>query len=245
MANSAYLKPDEEKHIYHIEALVVDFPSVTTCLDLLDKSGPLMGWAVKTMFLYLVEHQEELKTGDPMEVFYKAKSRYKEVGKEAMDTGSEVHNLIEVYLKGQPHAGLINERTEKPFGAFLEWQKQYKFKLYKAEHIIWSELNKYAGTLDLSCYLDGKLYIVDLKASKAIYDTYLMQVAAYKKAFEEQEGLAVSGIGILRLDKETGIPEFKEYTLAECELAFEKFMCLCRLWHLINGNKKKNNGKTN
>jgi hypothetical protein len=38
------------------------------------------------------------------------------------------------------------------------------------------------------------------------------------------------GIGILRLDKETGIPEFKPYTIQEAEKAFRKFKHLLDYW---------------
>lgn len=238
----AYLKPDEEQHIYHIPEINKDLPSVTTCISLFDKSGALMGWSVKMMGEYLLT---QIRKNIPIteDVVLIAKKEYRNISQEAMDIGSEVHNLLEVYLKEQPYQSLLNERTQKPFDAFLLWEREHNFKCIKSEHIVWSELNGYAGTLDAVGFVDGKKCVLDFKSSSAIWDTHLWQISAYKEAYEYISGESVEGLGILRLDKKTGMPEWKSYTLAEGKDAFEKFMCLCRLWHLLDKDKKKKERK--
>ena len=228
---------DKEERTYFVDALDMELPSVTTIIGQLDKSGPLMGWAVKVMGEYLQAHPEELKD-NPADTYKKAKGWYKELSRQAMDLGSEIHNLLEVHLKGQKVEGLLeaNPLLNKPFEEFLAWKGTRKFELVESEHIVWSHL-KYAGTLDCVAKLDGKLYLADFKSSKAIYDDYLMQVAAYMKAYEERinDGHVidrkVEGVGILRLPKtEKDTFEWKEYTLTEVEDAFESFMCLVSYW---------------
>ena len=236
MANNHY-KDNKDQRLYHIEGLNKDLPSVTTILGLLDKSGPLLGWGVKVTIEYLQQHPEELRE-NPTETFKKAKLYYRELKEKATELGSEVHNLLEVFLKGQNITGLLvaNPKLKPAFEAFLLWQKKYKFELVEAEHIIWSDLG-YAGTLDCVARLDGKLYVIDFKSSKAIYDEYELQVAAYAAAYEERSEKEVEGIGILRLGKENGLPEWREIPLVNRHDLMDMFMALCHYWHIRQRRK--------
>jgi len=60
-----------------------------------------------------------------------------------------------------------------------------------------------------------KLWVIDFKTAKSIYDEYLLQIAAYYNTwneFEHGEHPKADAAGILRLDKETGMPEFTDCT---------------------------------
>lgn len=244
MATEHY-KDDKDQRLYHIEGLNAEYPSCTTILGILDKSGPLMGWATKTMAEYLMTLADSkghivITKDEAMDVFKKAKGWYKELSQKAKDFGSALHNLIEVYLKKQPVDGLLEElpSLKKPFADFKKWEKENNLKVLENEHIIWSEKYRYAGTLDLVATLNGgkKLYIVDLKSSKAIYPEYLMQIAAYRAAYEERSGKKIDGVGILRLPKvENDTIEWREYTLAEADKAFKAFLHLVDYWWETNG----------
>ncbi len=48
-----------------------------------------------------------------------------------------------------------------------------------------SELMGYAGTLDRIINLNGKRILVDIKTSNAIYDSYWLQLAAYRRLLVE------------------------------------------------------------
>jgi len=233
-------KADKEERIYKIEG-VGEFPSVTTVIAQLDKSGPLMGWSAKIVIEYLQAHQHDL-ANEPTETFKLAKQYYKQLQEEAKDFGSELHNCLEVYLKTNKVNGLLeaNPRLKTPLAEFIKWQMANEFKLVEAEHIVWSEQYQFAGTLDCVSELKGKLYLVDFKSSKAIYDDYLMQIAAYMKAYEERTSKEIQGLGILRLPKnELDGYEWREWTLDEAKDAFDEFMCLVSFWHERNRNKKK------
>ena len=223
---------------YFIESINKDLPSVTTILGQLDKSGPLMGWAVKITVGYIASKLDEIRAGtlelteNNASMFLKeAKKQHKELKEKSAELGSEVHNLIEVYLKNQNIAGLLsgNPKLVIPFEAFKNWQSTYKFKLVNSEHIVWS-IDGFAGTLDCVAELNGKLYLVDFKTSNAIYDEYIMQVAAYAHAYEERTGLKFAGWGILRLGKEDGLSEWREISKAEIDHAYKMFVCLKDFW---------------
>jgi hypothetical protein len=225
-------KADKEERLYLIPDLGgVEYPSVTTIIGQLDKSGPLMGWAVKMTLEYLQTHPDELRR-EPTETFKLAKQYYRVKQEEALDFGSSLHALIEDYLKNNPIDNWFEICPElKPaFLEFHKWQKEYEFELKETEHTVWSDY-KYAGTLDCVARLKGKLYVVDFKSSKAIYDDYLMQIAAYKNAYEERTGVMIEGLGILRLPKvKDDTFEWKEYTLEQSDNSFDEFMCLVSYW---------------
>lgn len=231
-------------------------PSVTTCLTLKDKSGALMGWATKMMAEYLMTLSNKdgdivIKKDEAKEIFKKAKSWHKEVKEKAGELGSAVHNLLEVYLKGQNINGLLeaDNRLIKPFEAFKDWQSKYKFELIASERQVCSDL-RFAGTLDCIAKLNGVIYLIDFKSSNAIYDEYFWQVAAYKQCAEQgkyfdgehwiDSNYKIERVGILRLGKEDGLPEFRDNrTFEQITDDFDAFMCLCSLWWIINRNKKE------
>ena len=236
----------KKSRMYDIEG-VGSFPSVTEVLSLKDKSGPLMGWAVKMAIECaknsLLEVVKEGKTLDAVSIdliLTDAKASYRKKSQEAMDTGSKVHNAIEVYTRhADKKTGLklvqaLTEypQIEKPFNAFLEWEKERKFELVKSEHKIWSLTHKYAGTLDCIAKLNGVMTLVDFKSSTGIREDYVQQIAAYRVAHEEIGGEKIENTGCLRLDKITGLPEWVEYSLKDNDEAFEKFLCLLKLWWL-------------
>lgn len=239
-------KADTEERIYKIEG-VGEFPSVTTIIGQLDKSGPLMGWAVKMVIEYLQQHKDDLAK-DPTETFKQAKAWYKQLQQQALDLGSELHNCIEVYLKGQKIDGILEVHLELKgaFAEFCRWQQANNFQIVESEHIVWSEEYKFAGTLDCVAHLNGgALYLVDFKSSKAIYPEYLMQIAAYKVAYEERTGKKIEKLGILRLPKIANDTfEWREYTLEQADNAFDEFMCLVSFWHEKKRNKKEEKNVT-
>ena len=67
----------------------------------------------------------------------------------------------------------------------------------------------FAGTLDWYGEYDGKLYVWDWKTSKHHYpNEHGPQIAAYRSRVNAK----VEGCGVLRIDKETGYPDPKDYS---------------------------------
>ncbi len=169
-------------------------------------------------------------------VLEEARKNFLSVSKKALDIGSSVHEIISRYLKTGIEPQIANDNVLAAFLAFLEWQDAHKFQPISTEQVVYDKDGRYAGTLDLVCQINGKVYVVDFKTTKKPqkpYEEWAYQLAAYANCVPE-----VEGIGIVRLDKDTGYPDW--YDLShERERAFRIFQCLLELWYLRNPSYPK------
>jgi len=187
-------------------------PSVTTIIsDCTDKSGPLTQWAANCVVDWIKQNCHENPIIAPSKCYLvfenelqHARVNFRDVSQEALDVGSCVHNAIETYLLTGKEVKIENDQAIAGYLAFLEFAEQHKMKTHHCELQVTT--NTWAGTLDWEGELDDKLTVIDFKASKAIYPEYRYQVAAYRSATGAEAN------GILRLDKETGFPEYKDYS---------------------------------
>jgi len=124
----------------------------------------------------------------------------KQILKKRAGFGSTSHKLIEVTLKGETISRKnYDQYLLDSLDEFTKWSKEHTIISQAVEQHLWSDTYKYAGTCDCIAILDDKLMILDWKTSKAIYDEYWLQMAAYAYAFYEQTGIKVSGVGILQM----------------------------------------------
>ncbi len=95
-------------------------------------------------------------------------------------------------------AGTIHPNADRP--AFVE-TIDTEFRCY-------SQLHRYAGTVDLDVIIEWpktqerQRILLDWKTSKAIYPEYLLQLAAYKMAREEELGVKYDGVGVCLIAKD-------------------------------------------
>lgn len=215
-----------------------ELASVTTIIgDCADKSGALTQWAANMTVEWIRQNawQEKLEeyivSEDELEL---ARRNFRDVSQDALDIGSEVHDAIEYYLKTGKERRVERPESISAFVAFLEWKDSFNLEVIETEKTVSGEY--YAGTLDLLCKLDGIKYIVDLKTSKAIYPDYRYQIAAYRATQND-----IEGSGILRLDKETGLPEWKDFSKSH-EKDLRVFMAMVDLYYLRHPRNAKKAG---
>lgn len=235
----------------------IEYPSVTTITGLLDKSSALMPWAVNNAVNFISENINEYDNVD--DLFDDSRKHYRDVSKEAMDIGSEVHDRIEKYIKfGKDAIGAMRPEVESAMIAFFEWEEKNIDKWIESEMPVVNEKYGYAGTLDaIAKFKDGKVNCIDFKSSKGFYDGYDMQVIAYKYAREsmswkydikghtgdivkEYSPIEIDGCGVLRLDKITGKPEYKDYT-KDMNVKYTAFLYLLSFYYIYKKRKLKNN----
>jgi hypothetical protein len=183
-------------------------PSVTTVLKIKDP-GALLNWAYKTGRAHgVLEGQGKEAPGGLYE------------GNDALAVGTCVHEMCEAWVKGDEPILVLEKAIEAPsvtdkasfraqaasaYSAFEFWCKGTQLEILDCEVPVVSEAHRFGGTLDFIGRLNGKLVLGDFKTSGAVYPEYLMQVAAYAKAYEETSGNKIDGgYHILRFSKENG-----------------------------------------
>ena len=220
--------------------------------DCTDKSGALTQWAANMCKEWVIENcpvdsdKKTLSDGwiptysdpdnigcapqaEPMSPYIvypdqldEMRFNFKTVSQKALDIGSEVHGLIEKYLKDNSSVNsmvLPNYRDEvrNAFDAFWSWKTEHNLKPISLEQTVYGD--GWAGTADFIGLFDDKLFVIDWKSSKAFYPEMRYQVAAYRsevwvtgkecgRGFNHRAD--VQGCGILRLDKTTGEPSWHD-----------------------------------
>ena len=158
-----------------------------------------------------------------------AKKRPDQVRDQAADIGLRTHQLIESYLEAKKDGLTIAREDsgipeiirnwavnfldlEKPFQAFVEWERQSRIEITMAEQRVYSPIHYHAGTMDaIGKRPDGKTVVMDWKTSNRLYPESKLQVAAYSHAYAQMYGEKVSEAWIVRLGKTK--PEFEAVKL--------------------------------
>jgi hypothetical protein len=160
----------------------VFYPSITTILSYFPKGQFFESW-IKD-----VGHNSDI------------------IMRRAGEEGTQVHEAIERYLSGeeirwiQPD-GRVNYHTHvwKMIVGFTEFWDTYKPKLILSEEFMFSDEHKYSGTLDLLVEINGERWILDIKTSNSLHESYFLQMAAYTKAYEETSKQKVDKNGVIWL----------------------------------------------
>ena len=200
--------------------------SVTTVIgDCSDKSDALTKWAANMVVEWIKKNcrlspfghcGDRYLSGDDWLVsednLNEARTHFRDVSQEALDIGSAVHDAIHQWFKTGKEPFKPSDQVLSGFLAFLEWADEHKVKHDKVEFTV-TDFKYSAGTLDFVGWIDDKYTVVDFKSSKAIYPEYRYQIAAYRYMYNlDINNPTVHNSGILRLDKETGFPEYKDYS---------------------------------
>lgn len=235
--------------------------SVTTILGILDKPA-LIPWAVKSTaaaFYNLLIENGKLQVHDEnsgtfscdanmlAEWEQQAKKNYRKVSEVAMSYGTTVHELIESYC----HTGIAPDlkddvgEVQTAWAAWMAWVEEHDYEPLLQEVEVFNHDYKYAGRFDAIAKVNGVVTLLDFKTSTGIYDEMLFQLAAYWKG----DTAAITQLpkieqaGILRLDKVTGLPEWKVFTLADLAHGWEVFSHLAKVYYLIKGEPKERKTK--
>jgi predicted RecB family nuclease len=167
-------------------------PGVTTVLKNL-------GWGQDALIFWAWKRGHDF----PDEKLYDKQQEY-------FDAGTLAHALAEATLKEtivppefvQQFSKDIQAQAQQAHKNFLHWLKGNKVKVIKLEEHMVSEKYKYGGTPDLIATVNKKVAIVDWKSSKAVYDTYWLQLGAYQKLVSETMGYDPQEVHILRISKD-------------------------------------------
>lgn len=151
-----------------------------------------VGWALNCMeeALLVVEHDRDITPEDIKEAKGESTRRRDTGG----TTGTEVHAMVELFLKGEDvPIGKHTPEAQNAFVAFVKWFDQSQAGVLGVEEVVYSDRFEYAGTYDCMLEIDGKTYLCDLKTTNAsqkaphgVYAEHFIQLGAYALAHEEQ-----------------------------------------------------------
>ena len=122
---------------------------------------------------------------------------------------------------------------------YRDWETTSGVKWCENECRVYNSRVHVAGTFDAIGIIEGKRTLIDFKSSKGFYDTYELQLAGYMSALMEYDNLLPETAGILRLDKNTGIPEWREYQ--DVHEKIEVVEKLAEVYYLMKKRRLKNN----
>lgn len=167
---------------YYQRSPGIFYPSVTTILGYFPKGAFFETWLKDT------GHNADI------------------VMRRAGDEGNQVHHAADRILKGEEVRwidpdGHVNYNTHvwKMILGFYDFWITHKPKLLLSEEFMYSDKHKYSGTLDILVELNDEKWIIDIKTSTMIHNSYFLQMAAYTKAYEETFNSKVDRTGILWL----------------------------------------------
>lgn len=158
------------------------YPSITSVLGMMPKGKFFDEWLMKFGF------------------------NSKIIAEKAAREGTLVHDMCEKYLNGEEL--LFLDSNQQPiydpniwgmFLNFVSFWERFKPTLIEAEVHLFSDIYRIAGTCDIICEIDGEIWIIDLKTSNHINDTYEIQTSLYKTCYEECYHKKVLKTGVLWL----------------------------------------------
>lgn len=159
---------------------------------------------------------------------------------EAADLGTRIHKWVELDLKGVQQD--LPEDLVPAVNAYKKWRSRKDFQaIVSLEQIIYYAVYPviFAGTVDAIFRLaDGTLGIVDFKTSNGIYESHIVQIAAYAKAWEWLTGEKVTRGWAVRFGKEDGVLEEQEVDIELYWPTFEALVPARDLYKVAIDNSK-------
>lgn len=198
-------------------------PAVTTILNRFKESGALIHWAWTVG-----------KAGKNLR------------GAREMTVGTIVEHMIEDHLLGQqrplPVASQSDiDRARKCFDGFKTWAAEHDVQVARTQLKLVSNIHRFTGTLDAVALIDGRATIVDWKAAGGVYLDHLLQLAAYRILFQENalpELATPDHATLVRIDKESGEVDPREWDAATLERAGEMFLTLRKAYDMDKALKE-------
>ena len=210
-------------------------PSVTTILAVLDKPQ-LNKWSREKVLEAVIEVGDIGDYHGGREEWEKEVwSVYKQKTTVYSTKGSEVHQKLEGYFK----TGELEVEDEELLLPAIEVVQSLGYNIAEAEPSFASEAG-YGGQIDLILHPDADekpVAIIDFKTrqgekldKRSIYDSYLMQISAYRYAVEPDADC----YNLLISQTHPGVTYLHKYEEEELERGLQQFLTLLEYWKLVN-----------
>lgn len=174
-----------------------------------------------------------------------------EITKEASEVGTLTHHLCECRIKNEtpdissyPKDYLI--RARNGYLAFRDWEAKWKPEKYlHSELQLVSEKYRYGGTIDIIVEKDNAIHLLDIKTSNYTSPEMVIQLAAYRRMYEEVKNKSIKSMGIIKLSKDVQHYDFFPVTEEQYNAGWEVFKGLLEVQKYKKildefGKRKKN-----
>lgn len=174
-------------------AIYSPLPSVTTILKVVDKSGPLVGWAKRETAACAVRNLDVLvrmrETGGDAAATDWLKKIPDYQRDSAANVGTRIHALAEQINRGLEPA--VSPDEAPMIDAYRQFLTAFRPRFLAVEEMVCSLRHAYAGTLDAIAVIGDETWMLDLKSGVGLYPETGLQLAAYGGAdFIGRPGIA-------------------------------------------------------
>ena len=207
---------------YKIDGKAV--PGTTTIIGRFKDSGALLYWAC--------EQGKAIERGE-IEKLYDRRD-------EAAEAGTDAHALVEAHISGLPLPAFPSLPAKQGFENYLQWERDNRIKITNQEMVLTSVLYQFGGCPDaIGVDSQGRTVILDWKTSNGVYPDYLIQLAAYRQLWDENnpDNPITGGFHLLRFSKEHA--DFAHHYWSELDDAWEQFKLFRRAYDLDKLLKKR------
>ena len=205
-------------------------PGVTTITGRFKDSGGLLWWAF--------EQGKAAERGEISSLYDKRD--------EAAEAGTLAHAMVEAHINDEPQPDLsqypetIIQQAKQGYENYLQWEENNKIVVVEQEMELVSEKYRYGGCPDAIGFDSlNRLCLIDWKTSNGVYADYLMQVAAYRQLWEENnpQQPITGGFHLCRFSKENA--DFVHHYWSNLDDAWEMFKLLRKAYDLDKKLKKR------
>lgn len=207
-------------------------PGTTTIIGRFKDSGGLLHWAYK---------QGQASERGEISSLYDKRD-------EAAESGTLAHAMVEARINGldpftvedrDDASDEVIKQAEQAYNSYLNWESLTKVKIVEQEIQLVSEEYQFGGCPDAIGEMRGELCLLDWKTSNGIYQDYLIQLAAYKQLWDENnpQRPITGGFHLCRFAKSHG--DFSHHYWPELDDAWEQFKLFRRAYDLDKSLKKR------
>jgi|TARA_B100000963_G_C22554742_1_gene638519 hypothetical protein len=181
--------------------------SVTTVIGNHQNKNGLLFWKRKMVLdgLKNVLISQKKPIDEINKLIKKVELSTNELEEYARDIGTNLHEWIDLYVKGKKPAIPNSEPLKTMVNKWLKWWKASKLEIVESELPLYSSKYDLAGTLDLIVTQKswkGKLALLDTKTSKDFYVDQAIQIETYRRFLEETTDFKITYLGIVNVPKE-------------------------------------------
>lgn len=199
--------------------------SVTEILKIIDKPA-LRYWFGQEVY-YAMLKNPSLNEKEALSAPYSSSTG-------SANRGKTVHSIVEAYkVTGKIQ---VAEEYQLFADAFYQFMDEMKPDIIEQEKTVFDEAQMIAGTLDMYCSINGRLYVLDVKTGKDIYAESELQLSAYAHMLRS-EGKKVDGIAVLLLEIGADKKPTGKYKFATREECWDVFVHAKKLYEWQNKEK--------